>query len=65
METQMTNQQQCNHGRWPQANIGQQYQKGPDLLVHQILAVATTINNEQGLLWDPDPGPSSPFGIDA
>ena len=25
IETQTTNQQQFNHGRWPEANVGQQY----------------------------------------
>ena len=25
METQTTNQWQCNHGRWLEANVGQQY----------------------------------------
>ena len=47
METQTTNQRQCDHGRWPEANVGQQYQKGPDRLVHQILTVPTTINPEK------------------
>ena len=37
-----------------------QYQKGPDRSVHQILTVLATINPEKGLLWDPDPRPSSP-----
>ena len=23
VETQMTNQPQCNHGQWPEANVGQ------------------------------------------
>ena len=45
---------------WPEANVGQQYRKGPDYLVHQMLTVPTTINLERSLLWDPDPGPSSP-----
>ena len=26
-ETQTTNQRQCSHGRWPEVNVGQQYQK--------------------------------------
>ena len=25
-----TNQRQFNHGRWPEANVGQQYRKGLD-----------------------------------
>ena len=25
VETQTTNQRQCNHGQWPEANVGQQY----------------------------------------
>ena len=29
-----TNQRQCDHGRWPEANVGQQYRKGLDRLVH-------------------------------
>ena len=62
METQTTNQRQCDHGRWPEAKVRQQYQKGLDRLVHQILSVPTTINPEKGLLWDPDPGPFSPSG---
>ena len=46
METQTTNQRQCDHGQWPEANVGQQYRKGPDRLVHQILTVPATINPE-------------------
>ena len=63
METQTTNQQQWNHGRWPEANVGQQYRKGPDSLVYQMLTVPITINPEKSLLWDPDPGPSTPSRI--
>ena len=47
VETQTTNQQQCNHGRWPEANVGQQYQKGLDCLVYQMLTVLATINPEK------------------
>ena len=36
------------------------YRKGRDRLVHQMLTVPVTINPEKSLLWDPDPGPSSP-----
>ena len=36
VETQATNQQQCDHGRWPEANVGWQYRKGPDRSVHQM-----------------------------
>ena len=60
METQTTKKWQCDHDRWPEANGGQQYQKGSDCLVHQTLTVLTTINPEKALLWDPDQGPSSP-----
>ena len=28
VETQTTNQWQCNHGRWPKANVGQKKNKG-------------------------------------
>ena len=35
VETQTTNQRQCDHGRWPAANVGQQHQKGPDRFVTQ------------------------------
>ena len=37
---------QCNHDRWPEANVGQQYQYGLDRLVYQMLTVPTTINPE-------------------
>ena len=47
METQTTDQRQCNHGQWPGANVGQQYRKGPDRLVHLILTVPTTIDPEK------------------
>ena len=47
METQTTNQRQCDHGQWPEANIKQQYRKGPDCLVHQILTAPATINPEK------------------
>ena len=43
----MTNQRQCDHGRWPEANAEQQYRKGADPLVHQILTVLTTITPEK------------------
>ena len=39
----MTNQRQCDHRRWPEANVGQQYRKGPDHLVHQMLRVLATM----------------------
>ena len=35
-------------------SFGQQYRKGPDRLVHQMLTVPATINPEKSLLWDPD-----------
>ena len=44
---------------WPEANVEQQYRKGPDCLVHQMLTVLATINPEKSLLWDLDLGPSS------
>ena len=47
MTNQMTNQQQGDHGLWPEANVGQQYRKRPDRLVHQILTVPATINPEK------------------
>ena len=28
IETQMTNQRQCNHGQWPETNVGQQIWTG-------------------------------------
>ena len=31
-----------------------------DCLVHQMYIVPATINPEKSLLWDSDPGPSSP-----
>ena len=43
----MTNQRQYDHGRWPEANAGQQYQNRLDCLEHQILTVPTTINPEK------------------
>ena len=55
-----TNQRQGNHDRWPEANVEQQYQKGPDRLVHHMLTVPAAINPDKSLLWDPNPGPSSP-----
>ena len=60
VEAQTTNQRQCDHDIWPEANVGQQYRKGPDRLVEQMLTVLATINPEKSLLWDPDLGPSSP-----
>ena len=30
VETQTTNQRQCDHDLWPEANVGQQYRKGQD-----------------------------------
>ena len=36
VETQTTNQRQCNHNRWPEVNVGQLYQQGLDHLVHQM-----------------------------
>ena len=61
METQTTNQWQCDHGQWPEANVGQQYRKGPDLLVHQILTVPTTINPEKWPAVGSRPGPILTF----
>ena len=59
VETQKTNQRQCDHGQWPDASVGQQYRKGKDRLVHQMLTVLATVNPEKSLVWDPDPSPSS------
>ena len=56
-EDSTTNQRPCNHGWWPEANVGQQYRKRMDRLVRQMLTVPI-----KSLLWDPDPGPSSPSG---
>ena len=57
----MTNQRQCDCGRWPEADVGQWYRKGPDRLVHQMSTVPATINHEKAYCaWDADPGPSSP-----
>ena len=40
-----TSQRECNHGRLPEASVGQQqYRKGPDRLVHQMLTVQATVN---------------------
>ena len=39
------------------------YRKGPDRLMQQMLTVPAAINPEKSLLWDPDPGPSSPSGL--
>ena len=38
------------------------YGQGLDRLVHLMLTVPITIIPEKSLLWDPDPGPSSPSG---
>ena len=35
VETQMTNQRQCDHGRWPEANVGQQY-RSPQMLGNSL-----------------------------
>ena len=45
METQTTNQQQCDHGRWLEANVGQQYRKGSDRLL-RLHDVNSTDNNQ-------------------
>ena len=45
METQTTNQQQCDHGRWLEANVGQQYRKGLDRLL-RLNDVNSTDNNQ-------------------
>ena len=45
----MTNQRQCDCGRWPEVNVGQQYQKGQDRLVYQMLTASATINPEKKL----------------
>ena len=47
METQTTNQRQCDHGRWLEANVGQQYRKGPDNLLRMMLTALITINVEK------------------
>ena len=56
----MTNQRQCDHSLWPEANVGQQCRKGPNRLEHQMLTVLATINPKKSVLWDPDPGQLSP-----
>ena len=45
METQTTNQWQSDHGRWLEANVGQQYRKGLDRLLC-INYVNSTDNNQ-------------------
>ena len=52
----MTNQRQCDHGQWAEANVGQQYRKGLDRLVHQILTVLETINPEKRIAVGSQPG---------
>ena len=46
METQTTDQRQCGHGRWLEANVEQQYRKGPDRLLRMMLTAPITINPE-------------------
>ena len=46
----------CDHGRWPEANVGQQYRKRPDRLMHQMLTVPMTINPEKRPAVGPRPG---------
>ena len=41
----MTNQRQCDHGQWLEANVGQQYRKGSDRLLH-LNDVNSTNNNQ-------------------
>ena len=36
------NQRQCDHRRWPEANVGQEYRKGPDRLVQQMSILPAT-----------------------
>ena len=51
----MTSQQQCDYGRWPETGFEQQYWKGPDRLVHQMLTVYRQQSTlKKGRLWDPD-----------
>ena len=60
-----TNQRWCNHGRWLEANR-QSYTtvwiRTRSLSAPDGNSILITINPEKGLLWDPDPGPSSPSG---
>ena len=44
---QQTNGNAITVRAWPEANVGQQYQKEPDHLVNQILTVPATINPEK------------------
>ena len=46
MDTQTTNQQQCDHGRWLEAKVEQQYREGPDRLLRMMLTAPITINPE-------------------
>ena len=46
METQTTNQWQCDHGRWLEAKVEQQHRKGPDRLLRMMLIALITINPE-------------------
>ena len=56
METETTNQWQCDHGRWLEANAGQQYRKGPDRMLR--LNDVNSTDNKQPWKLNPDPGPS-------
>ena len=40
-----TNQRRCNHSRWPEANVRQQYRKGLDHLL-RLDDVSSTDNNQ-------------------
>ena len=42
----MTSQQQCDHGQWEEANVGQQYRQGPDRLVLYARDVNSADNNQ-------------------
>ena len=43
------NQRRCDHGQWPEANVGQHDRKGPDRLVviPMMLTSPVTINPEK------------------
>ena len=45
METQKTNERQCDHGQWLEANVGQQYREGCDHLLR--LNDVNSIDNNQ------------------
>ena len=44
VETQTTNQWPYDHGRWPEANAGEQYKQGPDRLLRLYDANSTDNN---------------------